>query len=156
MRLELVSSWMTRDVITISPETTLPEAARLMADRNIRRLPVVENGRLAGIITYGDVREAGPSSANAVSVGEIQQRLSTLAVSSIMTRNPVFIAYNATLGEAAQLMLQKSIGGLPVVDEKKNLVGIITESDIFRMVVRDWERQRQENEDDIEPYAHYG
>lgn len=153
MKLELVRDWMSREVITITPGATLPEAAKSMIDHTIRRLPVVEDGRLVGIVTYGDVRSARPSNATALSMWEMNYLLSQLAVSEIMTPDPITVTQDTTIGEAAQLMLKNMIGALPVVDHEGKLVGIITESDIFRMVVHDWMRSKDEP---AEPYAHYG
>ncbi len=141
MRCELVKDWMTRDVITITPDTVLSAADKLMTTREIRRLPVVKNGRLHAIITYGDVREARPSAATSLSIWEIHTLLATCTVSEIMQTDVISITADATIGEAAQLMLINAIGSLPVIDNKHHVVGIITESDIFRMVVRDWNKQ---------------
>ena len=142
MKLERVSDWMTRDVITITSNTTLSEADRLMTTHEIRRLPVVKkNGRLQAIITYGDVREAHPSSATSLSIWEINTLLATTTIKEIMQKDVIFTTADTTIGEAAQLMLINAIGSLPVVDDKHNVIGIITESDIFRMVVRDWNKQ---------------
>jgi acetoin utilization protein AcuB len=152
MKLELVSDWMTRHVITATPDTTLTEAERLMVTKTIRRLPVVDDGRLVGIVTYGDVRKAQPSAAISLNIWEINYLLAKVRSSEIMTADPVTIYQNATIGEAAQLMLNNMISGLPVVDSQGNLVGIITESDIFRLVVKEWSGQRPEP---VEPYAHY-
>lgn len=138
MKQELVKSWMTKDVITIGVDTTLPEAHKLMTEHSIRRLPVIENGRLVGIVTRGDVREAEPSDATSLSIWEINYLLAKLRVEKIMTRQPVTISPEATIGEAAKLMLEKKISGLPVVDNQNQVIGIITESDIFRMVVQAW------------------
>jgi CBS domain-containing protein len=138
MKQELVKEWMTPDVITISPETTLPEAHRLMTEKRIRRLPVVKNGKLIGIVTLGDVREAEPSDATTLSIWELNYLLAQLQVEKIMTSNPLTISEEATIGEAAQVMLDKKISGLPVVNSQGKIVGIITESDIFRTVVKRW------------------
>lgn len=138
MKLEMVREWMTPDPITIAPDTTLPEAHRLMMAHSIRRLPVIENGRLVGIVTLGDVRGAEPSGATSLSIWEVNYLLSKLRIDEIMTPRPFTISADATLGEAAQMMLKYKVSGLPVVDENQKVVGIITESDIFRMVVRDW------------------
>ena len=153
MRLELVRDWMSRDVITVDADTLLSEADALMAGHMIRRLPVLDNGRLVGIVTYGDVRSARPSTAKSMNIWEMQFLLSQLVVAEIMSINPVTIIQDATVGEAAQLMLKHRVGGLPVVDTAGVLVGIITESDIFRLVVRDWLRSEG---DPPEPFAHYG
>ncbi len=152
MRLELVKDWMSREVLTVAPETTVLEAGRLMIDRTIRRLPVVEDGRLIGIVTHGDVRGARAMSAVGVDMWELSYQISRLTVREIMTPNPVTVSPDDTIGAAAQRMLKYMIGGLPVLDHQNNLVGIITESDIFRLVVRDW---MHSEDDPSEPYAHY-
>lgn len=139
MKQEMVKEWMTPEPVTITPSTTLPEAHRLMMEHSIRRLPVVQNGRLVGIVTLGDVRGAEPSGATSLSIWEINYLVSRLRVEEIMTPRPFTINDSATLGEAAQLMLKYKVSGLPVLDDSGNLVGIITESDIFRMVVKNWQ-----------------
>ena len=136
MSKELVETWMTEDVVTIPPDMPLPEAHKLMTEEEIRRLPVVDDHRkLVGIVTLGDVREAEPSSATSLSVWELNYLLSKLTVKEIMTKNPVTVRNTATIGEAARTMLERRVSGLPVVDEHNKLMGIITESDIFSMVV---------------------
>src|SRR5690606_15661023 len=125
--------WMTPRVVTVTPDTTLSEAARLMETKMIRRLPVMEDGRLVGIVTYGDIREAQPSAATSLSIWELNYLLAKLRIAEIMTRDVITVSQNATIGEAAKLMLDHQISGLPVVDHNGDLVGIITESDIFRL-----------------------
>lgn len=134
MKDQLVKDWMTDNPITVTSSTTLPEAHRLMQDNNIRRLPVVDDGKLAGIVTLGDVREASPSDATSLSIFELNYLLSRLKVGTIMTSDPITVTTITTIARAAQLMLENKIGGLPVVERDK-VVGIITESDIFRMLV---------------------
>ena len=140
MKQDRVKHWMTRDVITISPDTSLHEAHRLMTEKRIRRLPVVDRGKLVGIVTLGDVRSAEPSAASTLSVWEMNNLLAKLKVSEIMTREPTTISQEATISTVAEIMLEKKFSGLPVIDESGKLVGIITESDIFRLVVREWGR----------------
>ena len=133
---DFVQEWMSTDVITITPDMTLPEAHQLMINEEIRRLPVVDsNGRLVGIITIGDIRSAQPSSATSLSIWELNYLLSTLKVEKVMTPHPKTIRADATIGEAARMMLEHRISGLPVVDAEGHVLGIITESDIFSMVV---------------------
>lgn len=143
MKQENVREWMSSDPITITPKTTLPEAHRLMMEHSIRRLPVIDDGQLVGIVTLGDVRGAEPSGATSLSIWEINYLVSRLRVDEIMTPRPFTISEDATLGEAAQMMLKYKISGLPVVNASGELTGIITESDIFRMVVRDWLRDAE-------------
>jgi acetoin utilization protein AcuB len=140
MKQDLVKHWMTRDVITITPDTSLHEAHRLMTEKRIRRLPVVDHGKLVGIVTLGDVRSAEPSTASTLSVWEMNNLLAKLKVAEIMTREPTTISQEATISTVAEIMLEKKFSCLPVVDDKGQLVGIITESDIFRLVVREWGR----------------
>lgn len=140
MLKKYVSDWMTPNPITIHPKTTLPEAHKLMKQAHIRRLPVVDHGKLVGIVTLGDVREASPSDASSLSIYELNYLLSKLTVESLMTREPITIAPDATMRTAARLMLDHKIGGLPVVDDGR-IVGIITESDIFRVLATESERE---------------
>ncbi len=134
VRRHLVKDWMTADPVTIDPHTTLPEANRLMKECNIRRLPVVEKGKLVGIITLSDIREASPSQATALSIYELNFLLARLTVGEIMTRDPFTVSPDTSIEAAARLMLEHKIGSLPVVDGAR-LLGIITESDIFRLLV---------------------
>lgn len=140
MKKELVKDWMVRDVVTIPPDMTLPEAHRLMEDKKIRRLPVLNEGRLVGIVTRGDIRGAEPSGATSLSIWEVNYLLAKLKIGEIMTTHPISISADETIGEAARLMLEKKISGLPVLDNAGHLVGIITESDIFRLVVQEWHK----------------
>jgi CBS domain-containing protein len=140
MKQELVRDWMTQDVITITPETSLAAAHELMKNKGVRRLPVVDHRRIVGIVTLGDVRGAEPSMASSLSVWEMNDLLANLKVAEIMTRDPVTIDQEASIGDAARSMLERKFSGLPVVDQENRLVGIITESDIFRLVAGEWSR----------------
>ena len=139
MKQDLVKDWMTREVITVSPDASLPQAHRLMTRHNIRRLPVLKNDRLVGIVTRGDVRGAEPSGATSLSIWEINYILAKLKIKDIMTLDPLTVSEEATISEVAQTMLDRKISGLPVVNSNNELVGIITESDIFRIIVQTWQ-----------------
>jgi len=89
VKLELVRDWMTREIVTVTPETTVLEAGQLMVDQSIRRLPVRENGELVGIVTYGDVRGARASAAAGLDIWELSFILSKMTIREIMTPNPV-------------------------------------------------------------------
>lgn len=131
----IVRNWMTADPVTVSPKTTLPDAHDLMKRRRVRRLPVVDEGKLVGIVTLGDVREASPSDATTLSIYEMNYLLSRLTVEKIMTKNVLTLTPSTPIREAAGMMLLHKVSGLPVM-ENDRLVGIITESDIFRVVVK--------------------
>ncbi len=138
MKGHLVKDIMTVDVLSIAPDSTLPEARRLMSSKKVRRLPVLDAGKLVGIISLSDVDEASPSGASTLSIWELNYVLAKLQVKEVMTRDPITVTPETTVGETARLMAQKKIGGIPVVDAAGALAGIVTESDIFRLVAREW------------------
>lgn len=125
-----VKNKMTSNPFTISPAQTIPDAQEIIKNNGIKRLPVVDNGKLVGVVSRGDIVKVSPSKATALSMGEITYLLAKTKISSIMSKNPVTVSPNALLEEAALLMRDNDIGFLPVVDNEK-LVGIITEGDIF-------------------------
>ena len=153
MRIELVQDWMTRNVITVTPFTGLFDAYNLLVENRIRRLPVLEDGRLVGILTDSDIMDIRPSSLNSLSGLEMSYFFAQLKVGEAMTVDPMTVGPGETIGEAASIMLEEKISSLPVIDDNERLVGIITESDIFRLVVHNWRQQQQESS---EPYTHYG
>lgn len=108
---------------------------RLMKENNIRRLPIVDKGKLVGIITQHDLLEASPSPATSLSIHELNYLLAKMKVKEIMKKNPVTIAPDTPFEEALEIGQEKKIGSFPVVDNGK-LVGIVTESDIVRFLTR--------------------
>jgi len=128
----LVREKMTPNPITITKETTIANALQLMRDNKIRRLPVMEGARLAGIVTDRDLSEVSPSPATSLSMHELNYLLSKTKIGSILPKNHniITISPDAFLEEAALLMRDNKIGGIPVV-ENGELVGIITETNIF-------------------------
>jgi acetoin utilization protein AcuB len=153
MRIELVQDWMTRNVITVTPFTGLFDAYNLLMENRIRRLPVLEDGHLVGILTDSDIMDIRPSSLNSLSGLEMSYFFAQLKVGEAMTVDHMTVGPDETIGQAASIMLEEKISSLPVIDDNERLVGIITESDIFRLVVHDWRQQQQESS---EPYTHYG
>jgi CBS domain-containing protein len=132
----LVRAWMTSPVINISPHTLLNIAHQTMKEYGIRRLAVVDNDQLVGIISIGDVREASPSDATTLSIWELNYLWAQLTVEKVMTRQVITIRPDDSVIKAAELMLEHKIAGLPVVDATGNLVGMLTASDVFRMLVK--------------------
>lgn len=140
MQENFVRDWMTPDPVSVTPDTTLPDAHDLMTQHTIRRLLVIEDGRLVGIVTRGDIRGAEPSEATSLSIFEINYLLARLPVSKIMSKDVVSVGPDDPVAKAASVMQENKVSGLPVVDGDK-VVGIITESDIFRMIVEGWKSE---------------
>jgi acetoin utilization protein AcuB len=126
---------MTRNPVTADSETLVLDAQKIMKENNIRRLPIVDKGKLVGMVTKHDLLEASPSPATSLSVFELNYLLAKMKVKEIMKKNPVTITPDTPFEEALRLGQEKKIGSFPVVDKGK-LVGITTESDIIRFVTR--------------------
>jgi acetoin utilization protein AcuB len=133
-----VSMWMTRDALTVGPETLAAEAAKLMAQNRVRRLMVVEKRaegpHLLGIVSAKDVIHAFPPHVNPFAIEGPDVRLTPTTVGEIMTASPRTVSPDTPIEQAAALMREHKIGALPVLRDK-TLAGIITESDIFRAFV---------------------
>lgn len=129
----LVCERMSRSPVTIGADCTIIEALRVMRDNQVRRLPVLdEGGSLVGIVSEKDLLYASPSPATSLSIYEMHDLLSRLKVSELMTTELITVSPDTLLEEAARVMADNKIGGLPVV-EAGRLVGIITETDIFKV-----------------------
>lgn len=131
----LVRDRMTTNPVIVSPDTSVPEALRLMRDRKVRRFPVVDqHGHLVGIVSDKDLLQASPSPATSLAIWEITDLLSKLKISQVMTRDVITVAEDTPLEEAARILADRKIGGLPVV-RGQTLVGIITETDLFKSLL---------------------
>jgi acetoin utilization protein AcuB len=131
----LVHERMTANPIVIHPKTSYSDASRLMHEKKIRRLPVVDqHGYLVGIMTEKDLLYASPSPATSLSRHEIGYLLSEMPVEEVMTRQVITVQEECPLEEAARIMVDHKIGGLPVMSGRQ-LVGLITETDIFRVMM---------------------
>lgn len=113
-----VKNWMTRDIVTISPDMSIPDAVSLMISKSIRHLPVVDNGEMIGLVTESNIRQY------------LSQPVDDITIEDIMIVNPITIDPNSSIDSAARLIYQYKIGGVPVL-EKRKLVGIITTIDIL-------------------------
>lgn len=131
-----VQNWMTTDVVSVGPDTSLLKVGKLMKDHHIRRIPVVdENGQVVGIISDRDVRDASPSKATTLDMYEMHYLLAELKAKNIMTAKPITVKPTDTVEQAALIMLDNKVGGLPVVDDAGKLVGIISDHDVFKAMV---------------------
>ena len=129
----LVGERMTKRPIIVHPDTPFDEALELMSKERIRRLPVVDKkGKLVGIVTDKDLLYASPSPATSLSIHELHYLLSKIKVRGLMTKEVITVTEYTPLEEAARIMADNKIGGLPVMRDDK-LVGIITETDLFKI-----------------------
>jgi len=130
-----IRDMMTKNPVTVDSETLVMDARKIMKENNVRRLPVVDKGKLMGIITKHDILEASPSPATSLSVHELNYLLSKMKVKEIMKKNPVTLTPDTPFEEALKIGQEKKIGSFPVLENGK-LVGIATESDIVRFLTR--------------------
>jgi CBS domain-containing protein len=132
----LVKDYMSTTVISVTADTPITQAHQIMKKNNIRRLPVMDNGNLEGMVTIGDVREASPSGATTLSIWELNYLWSQIKVGNIMSKEVLTVHAHEPIIHAAKLMYDNKVSGLPVLDEVGRVIGVITESDIFRMVIK--------------------
>lgn len=130
----LVGERMSSPVIALEPKTPISEALMLFREKRIRRAPVISHHRLVGIVAERDLLYASPSPVSSLSVWELNYLLSKLTVDEVMTREVITVAEDATIEEAALLMADKRVGGLPVM-RGHEVVGIITETDLFKILL---------------------
>lgn len=126
---------MTKNPITVTPDTKIDEVSNLIKVHKIRRVPVVENGKLVGFFSDRDLMRVAPSPATTLSRYEINSLLAKMCVRDIMQKDVISVNVDATIEEAALLMYKNKIGGMPVVSNVGAVVGVITETDIFKTFV---------------------
>jgi acetoin utilization protein AcuB len=129
-----VKNRMTTEVITLKPDQTLLKAMTLIQQKRIRHLPVVQEGKVVGIVTERDVRKAGASDSSSLSIFELNYLMDQIKVSSFMTKKVITVTPDEPIEAAAKLIYDHKIGALPVVDQNQ-LVGLITESDILETFI---------------------
>jgi acetoin utilization protein AcuB len=128
----LVGERMSHPVITISSDMPINDALNLMKQEHIRRTPVVKDGKLVGIVSDKDLLNASPSPATSLSVWEMNYLLSKITVKDVMTKHVFTVNEDTPIEEAARVMADNKIGGVPVVRDSR-VVGIITETDLFKI-----------------------
>lgn len=135
-----VQDFMSDKPLVITPVTSLFDAYNLMFENDIRRLPVVVEGELVGIVTLSDIQRANPLFREELDIPTNLALAPSRHVGEIMSREPVTVAPDDTIQDAAEVMLENEISGLPVVQDG-HVVGIITESDIFKLIVDSWAQE---------------
>lgn len=126
---------MTKNPMTVTADTKVDEVAHLMKKHNFRRLPVIDDGKLVGFLSDSDLMRVAPSPATTLSRYEINSLLAKICVRDIMKKDVVSVNVDATIEEAALIMYKNKIGGMPVVSNMGAVVGVITETDIFKTFV---------------------
>jgi acetoin utilization protein AcuB len=131
----LVENWMNPNVITVDADDSMLDATKLLKEHGIRRLPVLEKGKLVGIVTDRDLKRASPSDATSLEAHELLYLIANIKIREIMTRNPITVPHNFTIEEAAEILLQAKISGMPVVDKQGDVIGMITQTDLFKVLI---------------------
>ncbi|MDL1910081.1 CBS domain-containing protein [Chloroflexi bacterium CFX6] len=127
-----VGERMSRPVISVSPDAPINDVLAMFKKEHIRRAPVVKNGKLVGIVSEKDLLNASPSDATTLSIWEMHYLISKVKIKNVMSKKIVTVSRDTPIEEAARIMADKKIGGLPVVDGDR-VVGMITETDLFKV-----------------------
>jgi acetoin utilization protein AcuB len=131
----LVKNWMSQPVITVEASDSMLNAVNLLKEHDIRMLPVLKKGKLVGIVTDSDLKEASASDATTLEVHELLYLISKIKVEEVMTKDPITVPADYTVEEVAEILLKNKISGVPVTDQDGQVVGTITETDLFRVLI---------------------
>jgi acetoin utilization protein AcuB len=131
----LVKNWMSKNVITVDEKDSMQDAMKHLKEHDIRMLPVMKKGKLVGIVTDRDLKKASASDATTLEVHELLYLLTKIKVRDIMTRDVITVPPDYTVEETAQVLQKNRISGAPVVDDSGQLVGTITQTDLFRVLI---------------------
>ncbi|MCA2000473.1 MAG: CBS and ACT domain-containing protein [Chloroflexi bacterium] len=128
----LVDQRMSHKVISVPPEMPVPEALAVLKKNHIRRAPVMKDGKMLGIISESDLLNASPSPVSTLSVWEMNFLMSKVPVKQVMTKKVITVEIGTPIEEAARIMVEAKIGGMPVTRDGK-VIGMITETDLFKV-----------------------
>jgi acetoin utilization protein AcuB len=127
-----VGERMSRPIISVSPDAPINDVLAMFRKEKVSRAPVIKNGKLVGIVTENDLIHASPSTLTTLSVWEMHYLISKITIKDVMTKKVVTVDRNTPIEEAARIMADNQIGGMPVMDGQK-VVGLITETDLFKV-----------------------
>ena len=131
----LVKNWMSAPAITIDVHASMQDAINLLREHKISMLPVTDKNRLVGIVTDRDLKKSSPSNATTLDIHEMLYLLSTLQVKDIMSPKPITVPPDFTIEETAEVLMANKISGVPVVDDNGSILGIITHTDLFKVII---------------------
>jgi len=130
-----VQNWMSRDVVTVEEQTPIIEVMKLLEEHDIRHLPVTRDGKLVGMISDRDVKEASPSKTTTLKAQELYYLLAEMKAKDVMRKDPIVISPDQTMEVAAVKMLEHKVTGMPVITNSGELIGIISQGDVFRVLI---------------------
>lgn len=131
----LVANWMSKNIITVDENDSMQDAIKILKEHDIRMLPVLKRGRLVGIVTDRDLKRASASDATTLEIHELLYLLTRIKVRDIMTKEVITVPPDFTVEETALVLQKNKISGAPVVDSRGKLVGTITQTDLFRVLI---------------------
>jgi acetoin utilization protein AcuB len=131
----IVANWMSKNIITVDEEDSMQDAMKLLKENDIRMLPVMKKGKLVGIVTDRDLKRASASDATTLEIHELLYLLTRIKVKNIMTKEVITVPPDFTVEETALVLQKNKISGAPVVDSRGKLVGTITQTDLFRVLI---------------------
>jgi len=131
----LVANWMSKNIITVDENDSMQDAMKLLKENDIRMLPVMKKGKLVGIVTDRDLKRASASDATTLEIHELLYLLTRIKVKNIMTKEVITVPPDFTVEETALVLQKNKISGAPVVDSRGKLVGTITQTDLFRVLI---------------------
>ncbi len=131
----LVTNWMSKNIITVDENDSMQDAMKLLKEHDIRMLPVMKKGKLVGIVTDRDLKRASASDATTLEIHELLYLLTRIKVKNIMTKEVITVPPDFTVEETTLVLQKNKISGAPVVDSEGQLVGTITQTDLFRVLI---------------------
>ena len=131
----LVKNWMSKNVIAVDINESMSDAIKLLKENDIKMLPVLKKGKLVGIVTDRDLKRASASDATTLDVHELLFLISKIKIKDIMTKDPIMIPEDFTVEETAEILLKNKISGAPVTDNEGMVVGTITQTDLFKVLI---------------------
>lgn len=131
----LVKNWMSQPAITVNVNDSMQKATKIMRENNISILPVIKEERLVGVVTDRDLKRASASDATCLEIHELIYLISKIKVKEIMSGRPITVPPDFTVEETAEVLLKNKISGVPVVDSQGQVLGVITQNDLFKMLI---------------------
>jgi len=131
----LVKNWMSKNVISVDINDSMSDAIKLLKENDIKMMPVLKKGKLVGVVTDRDLKRASASDATTLDVHELLFLVSKIKIKDIMTKDPIMIPDDFTVEETAEILLKNKISGAPVIDNEGQVVGTISQTDLFKVLI---------------------